>query len=56
VLLRLRRQQFDAVSWYYPDNVRAAEAQREAALKLAAAQDAQTTAADPPPTQQEVSK
>jgi type IV secretory pathway VirB9-like protein len=56
VLLRLRRQQMDAVSWYYPDEVRAAEAQREAALKLAAAQDAQTTAADPPPTQQEVSK
>jgi Conjugal transfer protein len=53
LMLRLRRRYEDAVSWYYPDDVRAAEAQRQAALKLAAAGN--TQAADPPstPTPQE---
>jgi type IV secretory pathway VirB9-like protein len=47
LMLRLRRHYMDAVAFYYPDDVRAAEAQRQAALKLAIAQNAQAT--DPPP-------
>jgi type IV secretory pathway VirB9-like protein len=44
LMLRLRSRYMNSVAWYYPDEVRAAEAQREAALKLAAAQNT----ADPP--------
>jgi type IV secretory pathway VirB9-like protein len=48
LMLRLRSRYMSSVAWYYPDDVRAAEAQRQAALKLAAAQSAQTATADPP--------
>jgi len=54
LMLRLRSHYMGSVAWYYPDDVRAAEAQREAALKLAAAQNAQ--AADPPSPQPEASR
>jgi type IV secretion system protein VirB9 len=47
LMLRLRPHHYmPAVAWYYGDQVRATEAQREYALKLAAAQNDQ--AADPP--------
>jgi len=48
LMLRLRSRYMNSVAWYYPDEVRTAEAQREAALKLAAAQNAQAATADPP--------
>ena len=54
LMLRLRSHYMGSVAWYYPDDVRTAEAQREAALKLAAAQNAQ--AADPPSQQPEASR
>ena len=54
LMLRLRSHYMSSVAWYYPDDVRAAEGQREAALKLAAAQNAQ--AADPPSQQPEASR
>ena len=54
LMLRLRSHYMSSVAWYYPDDIRAAEAQREAALKLAAAQNAQ--AADPPSPQPEASR
>ena len=54
LMLRLRSHYMSSVAWYYPDDVRTAEAQREAALKLAAAQNAQ--AADPPSQQPEASR
>jgi type IV secretory pathway VirB9-like protein len=55
LLLRLRSHYMDAVAWYYPSEVRAAEQARQTALKqVAAAQDPQ--AADPPATQEESGK
>jgi hypothetical protein len=53
-MLRVRSRYMSSVAWYYPEEVRAAEAQHEAALKLAAAQNAQ--AADPPSQQPEASR
>jgi len=47
LILRLRSRYMNAVAWYYPDEVRAAEAGREAALKLATTQNAQAATADP---------
>jgi type IV secretory pathway VirB9-like protein len=47
LMLRLRSRYMNSVAWYYPEEVRAAEAQRQAALKLAAAQNAQAATADP---------
>jgi type IV secretory pathway VirB9-like protein len=52
LLLRLRSHYMDAVAWYYPDEVRATAAQREAALKLAATQNAPAATADPPDQQE----
>jgi type IV secretory pathway VirB9-like protein len=45
--LRVRSRYMSSVAWYYPEEVRAAEAQREAALKFAATQNAQAATADP---------
>jgi hypothetical protein len=47
-MLRMRSRYMSSVAWYYPEEVRAAEAQREATLKLAATQNAQAATADPP--------
>jgi len=48
LMLRVRSRYMSSVAWYYPEEVRAAEAQREAASKLAATQNAQAATADPP--------
>jgi type IV secretory pathway VirB9-like protein len=48
LMLRLRSRFMNSVAWYYPDEVRTAEAQREAAFKLAATQNTQAATADPP--------
>jgi type IV secretory pathway VirB9-like protein len=51
LMLRLRSRYMNSVAWYYPDEVRASEAQREAALKLAA-----TLNTADPPSQPEVNR
>ena len=48
LMLRLRSRYMNAVAWYYPDEVRTAEAGREAALTFAAIQNVQAAKADPP--------
>jgi type IV secretory pathway VirB9-like protein len=48
LMLRLRSRYMNSVAWYYPEEIRAAEAQREDALKFAAPQKAQTATADSP--------
>jgi type IV secretory pathway VirB9-like protein len=48
LMLRVRSRYMSSVAWYYSEEIRAAEAQREAALKLAATRNAQAATADPP--------
>jgi type IV secretory pathway VirB9-like protein len=52
--VRIHKPLTQAIEFYYPDEVRAQEAQRDAALKITASQSGETAAAsDPPPTQQQ---
>jgi type IV secretory pathway VirB9-like protein len=59
LMLKLRSQPMPAIAWYYPAQVRQADADRQQAQREAAAQAADTAApvtSSPAPTQQEARK